>query len=355
MKKLEEVCLTDIVPENILADEKIYSLSIALEPQLQKISSDIAKVLHLPRLEELPHEVLNELAWAYHCDFFEPEQMTPETKRKLIATSLLQHFKKGTKYAVETLLNTISKNAEISEWFEYGGKPYYFKLKLHRLPDLGDDGETIMRMIEAAKNERSWLDEFDFDLTRIPPDQVLHLAQVLLYLGDIVYEIRNRIEAKHRLQVVQTQIYSGENNYNSEVITLRHAQSIRFSYIKIQYGTIKYSSEIEVEEELWYRLWLKWLRERWRKWRPAEIIWEFEEDEEEFEPETEDQDFLKLWLNFHRSDETRLIKMALPRENLSGAEINAVSVDNVFLSRRGYPSDRIIRATYLKRTVTKVL
>lgn len=70
MKIASEATLTAILPENLLADEKIAALAKSLDNELQKLTAETRLPLHLPRLEELPHDVLNALAWGYHCDFF---------------------------------------------------------------------------------------------------------------------------------------------------------------------------------------------------------------------------------------------------------------------------------------------
>ena len=87
--------------------------------------------------------------------------MSLEVKRKLIRESLHQHRVKGTKYAVEKLLRDLCRGATVQEWYEYGGKPFFFKVNLHGLLDYGDNGETFLRMINATKNERSWLRRYN--------------------------------------------------------------------------------------------------------------------------------------------------------------------------------------------------
>lgn len=116
---IKEVSLLSILPPVILKDEKMKAAAQALDLHLKKLSADARLVLHLPRLDELPNEVLDELAWQYHCDFYEPAEMDLETKRALIRESLHQHRVKGTKYAVEKLLNTITRGAKVQEWYEY--------------------------------------------------------------------------------------------------------------------------------------------------------------------------------------------------------------------------------------------
>ena len=159
--KIGNVNLLEILPESIKRDEKVVALAKSLDVELKKLSAETKLPLHLPRLNELPHKVLDQLAWQWNAPFFEPTTMDLSTKRLIISNVLHQWFKMGTPYAVRKLLNTFAKGADIQEWFEDGYKkpkqPYHFRLKLKQLEDLSDDGETIMRLISVAKNERSWL------------------------------------------------------------------------------------------------------------------------------------------------------------------------------------------------------
>ena len=40
------------------------------------------------------------------------------------------HRYKGTKYAIEEIFKTLNIVGNVEEWFNYGGKPYYFKVIL---------------------------------------------------------------------------------------------------------------------------------------------------------------------------------------------------------------------------------
>ena len=70
---INEVSLLSILPTIILKDEKLKAAAQALDAELQRLSADARLVLHLPRLDELPNEVLDELAYQYHVDFFRAE------------------------------------------------------------------------------------------------------------------------------------------------------------------------------------------------------------------------------------------------------------------------------------------
>ena len=163
-KDLQSVSLLDILPPNLLADKKINAAARALDDELQKITAATRNALLLPRLDELPEEVIDLLAWQWHVDFYEPIGMDIETKRKLIKNSIAWHRIKGTPAAVERVVSAVFDTSHVQEWFEYGGKPYHFKVITE---DVTTDPNVLARMrraINAAKNTRSWLETIEFIL-----------------------------------------------------------------------------------------------------------------------------------------------------------------------------------------------
>ncbi len=161
IKSLREISLLDILPPNLLEDKKIYAAAKALDLELGDITDKTKLVLHLPRLDELPDEVLNLLAWQFHCDLFKSD-LGIEVKRNLIRESIAWHRIKGTPAAVEKAISTLLAPTEISEWFEYGGEPYRFKPIINltdaRVVFDGERKAELYKTIAAMKNVRSWLD-----------------------------------------------------------------------------------------------------------------------------------------------------------------------------------------------------
>ena len=161
-KDLQSTSLLDILPQNLLADKKINAEARALDDELQKITEATRNALLLPRLDELSEEVIDLLAWQWHVDFYEPS-MSIETKRQLVRESIAWHRIKGTKAAVEKMAQTVFKGGVVTEWFEYGGEPYHFRIDLLTAPNITqDDTARLLAVVNAAKNVRSVLDELRF-------------------------------------------------------------------------------------------------------------------------------------------------------------------------------------------------
>lgn len=161
-KDLQSVSLLDILPPNLLADKKINAAARALDDELQKITAATRNALLLPRLDELSEEVIDLLAWQWSVDFYD-ELKSLAGKRNAVKQSIAIHRIKGTRRAVELALHMVYTSGEVSEWFEYGGQPYYFRVRFIRPETIRlEDVDRVIRIINTVKNTRSWLDGIGF-------------------------------------------------------------------------------------------------------------------------------------------------------------------------------------------------
>ena len=158
IRELKTLSLVDILPDNLLADEQIYAAAKALDKELQLVTEDCKQVMHLSRIDELPEPVVDLLAWQWHVDFYEQGMDLP-TKRRMVKQSIAWHRRKGTPSAVEEVATAVFGESKVSEWFDYGGDPYHFKIDLLDAPGITQEKiDTIVRLVETVKNVRSVMD-----------------------------------------------------------------------------------------------------------------------------------------------------------------------------------------------------
>jgi len=112
------------------------------------------------RIDALPEEALDLLAWQFHIEGYELAQTTEE-KRNLIKSAIELHRYKGTKYAIKKVLEALNLQGRIWEWFEYGGQPYRFKIDIYSNNKfISPQTETkLLELIHRYKNERSHLEK----------------------------------------------------------------------------------------------------------------------------------------------------------------------------------------------------
>ncbi|MBF0444380.1 MAG: phage tail protein I [Magnetococcales bacterium] len=142
-----------LLPANALPLER------DLETATARVGDVAVPVKHLWNPQSCPVEILPWLAWALSVDFWE-DSWPQARKRQVIADSILWHGKKGTIGAVKTMLATFGVEASVSEWFEYAGDPYTFRVEMTGgEPVTQESIDQAIRAIAASKNTRSHLEK----------------------------------------------------------------------------------------------------------------------------------------------------------------------------------------------------
>lgn len=158
MRDLQTITLRELLPPSIAGDPDILAAADAVDAELRKATACIPNVSIIPRIREIVDStIIDLLAWQFHVDFYEADAPL-ETRRELVARSLDWHTRKGTPSVVEEVVTAALSDAEVSEWFNYDGEPYFFRVQTE-MP-LAEE-EEIRRLIDAiysVKNTRSWLE-----------------------------------------------------------------------------------------------------------------------------------------------------------------------------------------------------
>ena len=158
-----DVDFTRSLPPPLKNDKKMKALARTIAGALQ----ETARKIHLnniyTRINELPEEILDILAYDLHVDWYEFDYPI-DTKRAMIRDSVNVHRRMGTLYAVKTVLQSLFPEIGVQEWFEYSGTPYTFRVTL----DISKMGMTIeqqkkiVRGVDMYKNARSHLDDIKY-------------------------------------------------------------------------------------------------------------------------------------------------------------------------------------------------
>jgi phage tail P2-like protein len=131
-RELQDVTLLDILPGSIAHDEDVQAAASALGVAMSDVERDISLAYLFSRIDTLPEDVLDHLGYQFHITGIEGWRLaaTVAEKRNLVRTAIEIHRKKGTKYAVVRVLDLLGMRGVVSEWFEYGGNPYTFKIDI---------------------------------------------------------------------------------------------------------------------------------------------------------------------------------------------------------------------------------
>jgi phage tail P2-like protein len=161
----------ELVPSSIRDDPQVQAACSVIDDELQQIYNDFLpetadpanagpSILFWPFINDQVPPLLDVLAWEMHVDVWAGWEgdLDIETKKQLINSSIDWHQHKGTRYAVDQMLRVVFKQGRVMEWFEYGGRPYYFRIMVE--DDITDPDQlaTVLDAVYAVKNVRSWLD-----------------------------------------------------------------------------------------------------------------------------------------------------------------------------------------------------
>ena len=139
--------------------------------------------------ENCPENFLPFLAWALSVDKWNSE-WTAGQKRNVIAAALSVHRHKGTVGAMKDAIAALGADANVEQWFEYGGEPYHFRLRLNN----GTSNISIAELIDvalAAKNVRSVMDNVVVEV-RIEESVPVMATSLVTGATPIIYPAINR-------------------------------------------------------------------------------------------------------------------------------------------------------------------
>lgn len=155
----DEYKIAEHLPASINA-EPVITLASAVDAGLAKINPDL--LLIYPAIDTLGENLIDCLAVQLHVDEYD-DTATLSVKRQQVKESLLLHRMKGTKYAVQKAVSTVYQSAKVEEWPAYSGDPYHFRISgITASIEGGAVVNKLVRLVNAYKNTRSWLDYVRF-------------------------------------------------------------------------------------------------------------------------------------------------------------------------------------------------
>lgn len=153
------VNFADYLPGPLKHDPKMRAIAEAVTKEALTVSGEIENVLIYSRIDELPEELIDILAYDMHVDWYDYSYPL-KVKRDILKGSVRVHKKMGTKYAVEKALGALYPQSEVEEWYQYEGQPHHF----HIVCDVTENRVTasfqdIINAVMMYKRLSSHLDE----------------------------------------------------------------------------------------------------------------------------------------------------------------------------------------------------
>lgn len=125
---LSDADILKLVPEFMRNDEAVKGLATAVNKLIREPAERIKTLRVWDQIDQLNDEQLDELAYELNIDWYS-STLPIESKRAMVKTSDLVHSRRGTKWAVEEVINSYFSPGFVMEWNEDGyvnPKPYHF-------------------------------------------------------------------------------------------------------------------------------------------------------------------------------------------------------------------------------------
>lgn len=147
-----------LLPPPLAADDRYQVLGAIAAARLSDI--DLTPVL-VYLIDTVDPTALPVLADQFHI-LGEGWQFarTEAEQRQLLKRAIELHRYKGTPWAIQQVLDTLQLSGKVSEWFDYGGQPYHFKISVD-VTSRGIDADTLSMLttlVNEYKNVRSHLE-----------------------------------------------------------------------------------------------------------------------------------------------------------------------------------------------------
>lgn len=156
MIKFEDSEIIQILPSILRNDPETQAISYAIACEIKRILEYSRKISVYASVDRLSEEFLDLLATELRSPYYDAG-MDIQIKRDIIKRTIQWYYTAGTPSAVEELVKTIFGEGEVEEWFEYGGEPYYFRIKTNAA--LTPEANHVFEdMIKKVKNVRSHLE-----------------------------------------------------------------------------------------------------------------------------------------------------------------------------------------------------
>lgn len=161
------------LPAVLAEDENLNALARSISRTLESRIREIEQINIYARIDELPEDLLDILAHDFKVDWWD-YSLTLREKRETLKKSWYVHKHMATPSAVTAALSAIYSETECTEWFEYGGEPYHFRLAM-TLPAneiFSTKHEKVLALLRFYKNLRSVLDYILY-IVKTPMDYTL--------------------------------------------------------------------------------------------------------------------------------------------------------------------------------------
>lgn len=154
---LKTVDLLKLQTKTMQQDLDVQGFTAALNLQIQQLAAETINVLSYSRIDDLPEEVLDILAWQFNVDWYDAKSEIA-VKRQAINEALLIHQIRGTPAAVQKVVEIYLGDGDVEEWFDYEGLPYHFRITTNNPEATNEKATLLATAVDKVKRKSTVLD-----------------------------------------------------------------------------------------------------------------------------------------------------------------------------------------------------
>lgn len=147
------------MPDSLKHKPEAQAIGYAISNMVKKILDMCAKSGVYASIDLLDEEAVDLLAVELRAKYY-GEWLTLEEKKEIVKKTILWHYRAGTLYAVQELVDFVFQDAEVEEWFQYGGGRFLFRIMVQVISQ-DITLEKFLKFLQSVyevKNTRSHLE-----------------------------------------------------------------------------------------------------------------------------------------------------------------------------------------------------
>lgn len=175
--KLSTLEFIRLLPTFMRGDAAVQGLAAGLDEIIPGLAQSIGRLTTWDRIDELTEDELDDLAWELNILWYD-KAAGIDAKREIVKSSDEVYRHLGTKWAVESVINSYFGEGYLREWFEYDGEPGHFRVYSTNATINNERLVEFLNLLYKVKRASSKLDGIYITLT----------GEMRLSAGIAVYE-----------------------------------------------------------------------------------------------------------------------------------------------------------------------
>ena len=175
--KLSTLEFIRLLPAFMRGDAAVRGLAAGLDEIIPGLAQSIGRLTTWDRIDELTEDELDDLAWELNILWYD-KAAGIDAKREIVKSSDEVYRHLGTKWAVESVINSYFGEGYLREWFEYDGEPGHFRVYSTNATINNERLVEFLNLLYKVKRASSKLDGIYITLT----------GEMRLSAGIAVYE-----------------------------------------------------------------------------------------------------------------------------------------------------------------------